>query len=103
MSKHTPGPWTPHTFEPESNKEHFVTAGSAQQIPICKTGRRDLASAADARLIAASPELLEVCRTLLRQVVDDENARRKLGIVSISVPPLIDAAETAIAKATGQN
>jgi hypothetical protein len=57
--KHTPGPWKANTFEPEESKEHFVTAGKADFTPVCRTGRWDTASAADARLIAAAPEMLE--------------------------------------------
>lgn len=64
---HTSGPWEAHTFEPETSKSHYVTAGP--YIPICKTGRWDLASAADARLIAAAPDLLEA----LKNIIGGEN------------------------------
>lgn len=62
--KHTSGPWTAFTHSPEENREHYVTAGVNGQIPIARTGRWDLASAADALLIAAAPDLLEECEHL---------------------------------------
>jgi len=62
--EHTPGPWTAHTHEPEENIAHRVTSGVHQSVPVCQTGRWDQASAADARLIAAAPDLLEACQAL---------------------------------------
>ena len=55
-AQHTPGPWRAH-FALDINHDHYVTAGEQDQIIIARTGRHDIASAMDARLIAAAPEL----------------------------------------------
>lgn len=70
---HTPGPWSAHICPAERKYEHYVTAGLQCQVPIARTGRWDRASAADARLIAASPELLKaltLCLEVLDQIFD---------------------------------
>ena len=61
---HTPGPWTAHTYEPETGREHVVTAGKQGHIPVCRTGRWDTASASDARLIAEAPAMLDALRRI---------------------------------------
>ena len=55
--KYTPGPWRAVTFPPEKGISHYVTAAASESLRICITGRWDLASAADARLIASAPRL----------------------------------------------
>lgn len=61
---HTPGPWRAHIHPPEEDREHYVVAAE-WQINICRTGRWDRASAADARLMAAAPELLTAAKDLV--------------------------------------
>lgn len=63
MSKHTPGPWrTGHTttaYEVSRRKIVVVESGD----PICEVyGVEDEASVANAKLIAAAPEMLGVLR-----------------------------------------
>ena len=58
-SQHTPGPWTYH-YEPKLNR-HVVRAGFAGERGICSTygaGAKSYECAANARLIAAAPDLL---------------------------------------------
>ena len=60
---HTQGPWRALIYKPEMNREHIIVAGNCGHIPVARTGRWDTASAADARLIAAAPDLLATLRT----------------------------------------
>ena len=80
--KHTTGPWTAKTFPPERGISHYVHVAGNALLRICTTGRWDSASAADARLIAAAPALLEALRAM---------------IAEISIPDDPDAVETIIA------
>lgn len=70
MSQHTPGPWATHgsgncpcgmVFGPDGNVlvHHAVTHEWADFIPV------EAQQIANARLIAAAPELLEACKALL--------------------------------------
>jgi hypothetical protein len=89
---HTPGPWT-YGYEPTLNR-HVVRAGFAGERSICVSygaGLKTYEAAANARLIAAAPEMLEALRAVADYWAGGD------------VPPAIDAAmRAAIAKATGQ-
>lgn len=89
MSKHTPGPWKAH-FE----DAYFVTGPDLGRVAMMMNlkgahglgGRRSgNESAANARLIAAAPDLLDACKAALS---DDQ--------------PYIEKCRAAIAKATGE-
>lgn len=98
----TPGPWKTHVFEPETGKQHFVTAGLQDQIPIAKTGRWDLASAADARAIAALPQLVAACK-VVAQIADwnpDKSGRPNAQDFKDALMELRDQARAAL-KAAG--
>lgn len=86
MSKatHTPGEWKAHTSH--YLKHAAVTIGEEVSITI-----RTRQTEADARLIAAAPELLEALKRLTDNVEEGE-------FVSIT---RINEARAAIAKATG--
>ena len=79
MSKHTPGPWA--TRESATH----VTVTNACGDAVFHEDKRIPGVMADARLIAAAPELLDACKAALS---DDQ--------------PYIDKCRAAIAKATGQ-
>jgi type VI protein secretion system component VasF len=69
MSKHTPGPWTigvyRTTAEFREHEEHVAVMKADDQMLLAITGPTlDAASVADARLIAAAPELLELLKAL---------------------------------------
>ena len=90
MSKHTPGPWIVDALRygydisaPEARC--LITTSSDPKMVWGAIGRE-----ADARLIAAAPELLEALESLLAQV---EQYGHK---------PECDAARAAIAKAKGE-
>jgi hypothetical protein len=82
MSEHTPGPW-------KTNGDPYVsTADGKRSIAFCDT-RHGYEDRANARLIAATPDLLNALMALA------DVAERK------GIP--CDAARAAIAKATGGN
>lgn len=98
MTKHTPGPWD--CIEARTSCGRAFRIGSGEMLsagPGCciiyddYPGNLDNERAANARLIAAAPELLEAL-TALVAVYDDE-----FGMVA----PEMDAALAAISKATG--
>ena len=89
MSKHTPGPWR---FEPHSVDSNYMliycsnTPGEGDNV-------RGYCGAANARLIAAAPDLLEALRQMCdRWEPDCDGADRRMW----------KAAHAAIAKATGE-
>jgi hypothetical protein len=60
-SKHTPGPWKQGSTHPEN-----VSAGSALVCTTLSRGRFNDEQKANARLIAAAPDLLEALQTMLK-------------------------------------
>lgn len=104
-TKHTPGPWT------ASN--HGVTwrilageAGGFSRPIIARTceAQTDAEAEANARLIAAAPELLAACETALT-ALDAAHAKLKgMGLIPNPKPdPVRDCLRLAIAIATGTN
>jgi len=87
--KHTPGPWT--VIENSSGK-HLVCADHPQaaHFDIALTSGPD--SVANARLIAAAPELLEACQRYIAE-------REEIGLSCDSAA--VRGIRAAIAKATG--
>ena len=87
MSKHTPGPWF---VPPPTYRTLYVEArvgnGMLQEVAACGPTEDPAQQAANARLIAAAPELLDACKAALS---DDQ--------------PYIEKCRAAIAKATGEN
>lgn len=67
-SKYTPGPWeTTQTLRGVKSFKTMVSAfpGEGSPIPICTASPSDTGEA-NARLIAAAPELLEALKELIR-------------------------------------
>lgn len=92
MSKHTPGPW----FAPTPTYRTFYVEARIgnrmlQEVASCGPTADPAQQAANARLIAAAPELLEALTLLVAGI---ENS------VSKTYIPLVRA-NAAIAKATG--
>ena len=88
MSKHTPGPWivvSRGMFSPK-----VVDANS---LGICHTTYAPTGAEANARLIAAAPDLLEA----LKEIVDAAD-----GAGWEQLDPSFKKARAAIAKATGE-
>jgi hypothetical protein len=102
---HTPGPWRWESNEHEPEFGHLWSATSAKTIlseQYQGNGAHGLQIApADARLIAAAPELLEALRAImgrtagLLDALDTQELWRKLG-------PEYRQAERAIARAEGK-
>ena len=87
MSVHTPGPWT-YRQSPESAAGDWQVTARISDNAVMRVG---VHNEANARLIAASPELLEA----LRHAADWFNA------MQVSVPAS-QHVKAAIAKATGE-
>lgn len=89
-TKHTPGPWSLHKRGPAERYEvqHGIPGNWS---PICVTfcGSQQ---EANARLIAAAPELLDICESILAEV-DYEGLQLESGRAA--------KLRAAIAKATG--
>jgi len=101
MKEHTPGPWKAHTYPPEEGQQHHVTAGEQDTLRICETGRRDLRSANDARLIAAAPDLLETLRKIAGGHFPVDLTDRPAMLASF-MRIAQEEARKAVAKATGE-
>jgi len=80
--KHTPGPWHPAHDQVVTDNDSLICSLSGLRGPGY--------TQANARLIAAAPELLEALRGLLN------------ALPSATTHPAISAARAAIAKATGE-
>ena len=97
---YTPGPWK-YERHWQTGEDIVWLNGSAGYTLVDACDYRDSVDArggkvnpADARLIAAAPELLRACRAALVSVIGDEHFQE--------FRPLIDTLKTAIAKATGE-
>ena len=102
-AKHTPGPW--HLEEMGYNSSSYYIRGSSESGDRLTIGKGAVAHIprstvnpmeANARLIAAAPELLDALRGLL--ALEEENLR---GYDDIDVCAEVQFARAAIAKATG--
>ena len=72
MSKHTPGPWD-HHVDNQSEYTHTITAVSRPATsPIIADVVKHPSSEANARLIAAAPDLLEALLAVASMPPDDE-------------------------------
>lgn len=66
QSKHTPGPWiAPDTFLNNQPNRTYLRQKAYGGAVIADLGETSHVNQADARLIAAAPELLEACKALL--------------------------------------
>ena len=109
MSAHTPGPWVVdargggvvRSDAPETERQFARGKGRPQvAVAVGMSDRPEGEWEANARLIAAAPELLALARLVVSETTEDENG---------NMPPhphdalltLLDAARAAIAKATG--
>ena len=93
MTDHTPGPW--HVIEARGS--HSIDSVDVRVAKVARNGVDDVEGEANARLIAAAPDLLEALYLLVVDVrvaeVDKDGGMR--------FSERIRHAEAAIAKATG--
>lgn len=88
MSKHTPGPWWANGIE--------VGAGPLMQVKVAKAGGATYEEAkANAKLLAAAPDLLKALEPFVRYSSSNEVIRIEVRTADIKT------ARAAIAKATG--
>lgn len=95
--KHTPGPWV--AFYKAKYDEWHVSvpiAGSSMKWALFDDGIRSENPEADARLIAAAPELLEALRAIETAAENDSDC-----LPESATWKAINAARAAIAKAGG--
>ena len=100
MKKHTPGPWS---CDWTSNHAHDyrLTRPSGRPLPIYAPGNDHSQQRANARLIAAAPDLLEALDKLLAATVDED---LKYGITLTEAEEEARAlALAAIAKTIGED
>src|SRR5690606_19127575 len=104
-TKHTPGPWTPMKRQPASRADNGLCAlaqvwgGWIVVVPSRMVDRSGYDAEANARLIAAAPELLEALEKLLTAV----DKACGTAIPQGSFVAARKAARDAIAKATGEH
>jgi hypothetical protein len=109
-AKHTPEPW----FSPARSfgtryVEARIGGGLLQEVAACGPTEQPLQQEANARLISAAPELLEALRELLidmqiaqSNMTDAAKRDRHWVGCAEAIQPRVDAAKSAIAKATGE-
>ncbi len=100
-TKHTPGPWEPELHE--GCWRITTYADGAKVVPAAVHGDDDFSPiyAANARLIAAAPELLDACEVALAWLV---NHWEEFDSETIVHPHCLrNDIVTAIAKATGED
>lgn len=119
--KHTPGPWTSYPCNLEKYSRVITAKGAMVQVAYTGLEHSDQVAmtkevygdrmtygpgeetAANARLIAAAPELLEALEAAVRQTPKRyTNERSQYGDRVASHPEWVAQALAAIAKATGQ-
>jgi hypothetical protein len=78
MSKHTPGPWEIYTHNPDGSGLHIKSTKGGVIAKLFNPGLREMLEA-NARLIAAAPELLDACEDVLYGInhkIDDNAIKR---------------------------
>lgn len=100
MSKHTSGEWR---VTPEENGNEYGVDSGKWGICICADAPGDGSAEANARLIAAAPELLSALEALLDYVGDERLIDIVTGEPMGFEADEITSARDAIAKATGNN
>lgn len=103
---HTPGPWTTLTYDPilrcKLIDAYFVVidklGGRVARVEPRSTDEEEIANA---KLIAAAPDLLDACRAIAREY-DAETATRDWPTANDFASFCIEQAQAAIAKAEGQ-
>lgn len=98
--KHTPGPWRLSGHSEDSPEKLSVEDGNGYFIAEVDFG---LAQKANARLIAAAPELLEALKELVKANEDhNESVSKVIGELPGWKDSYLDKARSAIAKALGE-
>jgi hypothetical protein len=103
MSAHTPGPW--RAIPPEEQGSHFrswiVGRGTATLVSVMNASGATAYNEADARLIAAAPDLLMALEDAVHLFEQCQPYLADARVSSLPVRISLDAARAAIAKARG--
>ena len=96
-AKYPPGPWTHEGQGDITGIENDPANGCVGKVDVCSVYLRTVPGRheANARLIAAAPELLEALQRMLPEL-------RGLAFFSDTASEMLRSAEAAIAKATGE-
>lgn len=110
-AQHTPGPWHVTNISRPLQPRSLVCAND-EVIADCETGDLPQVSEANARLVAAAPELLTALRRLtlytqndmdfLAELAEESASRDENALSSVWQRRLLEDAEAAIAKALGE-
>lgn len=92
-SKHTPGPWTTTSIHPQRDWVNASGRAALAEVAVVVSGREWPEGKANARLIAAAPDLLAACTRALG-FVDSMPDNDNVG--------LADCLRAVIAKAEGR-
>ena len=108
MSRHTPGPWVygpnfePYGYDIRVDAEQFDQQTWVATAMSDHEGERNFPLSgnveANARLIAAAPELLKACEMLL----EEHDQTYDGGPIGLEYLAAIEAAQRAVRKATGE-
>jgi len=98
-AKHTPGPWIAH-YCPEDGGEYSIHASNGIHVALSIGGTKS--EAANARLIAAAPELLEALQEAENALADYIPTIERTGASLNYGHSVLKKARAAIAKATGE-
>lgn len=102
-AKHTPGPWESRKVTDVYGYQgwHITGSNAVYRVAVIQDVSESPANAANARLIKSAPELLEALQALA-DAFHQGRATYAQEQSSGYVQSLVDAAEAAIAKATGK-
>lgn len=96
MAQHTPGPWRIH--ERQIGSPLLIGPLGAPTVCYLAANQPQVIAAANARLIAAGPELLEAATQALDVILNETHGQQ----VTPWVRERLDLLTSAIAKATGR-
>lgn len=103
-TKHTPGPWGYGQVEEGIWGIYFNPDGyDIEDAAVYMRDTEDDRSEADARLIAAAPDLLEALTELLRMIDAGVSAETMISCESRNISSVLGDARVAIAKAEGRS
>ena len=97
MTDHTPGPWYDVAFY----GNHSIGSVDVRVAEVVRDGVDDVEGEANARLIAAAPDLLDALRNALDTIEIGQRIRDPKWDGSAAPHSTIGMARAAIAKATG--
>lgn len=103
-NKHTPGPWKAMGRTGHGMLPHTAVAAKTLIARVYSEAFGDIENeTANARLVAAAPDLLQALLALIPDAADAAGFNRKQGYIDIAAERWgrINAAKAAIAKATG--